>query len=924
MDSAHASGNSNTIRGQLCEDKKGNIWFCTETGIYYFDRQKQVVVHSIVWNTKPELKQYAWCELKNIDGLGNLYLVCYNKGVLQYNTESHAMREYHFQPPVSMSADALFSAMDKKGNIWLRRGRTGVFLFDLTTKRFTPYFVGKEITGMTFGRKKRYISTLDRVYIADSALHIYDSIAVPEALRAAARVIHEDGYERPWLITYNKGILRYDSATKSLVVPTEEKLAALCANPVCMFNDRNNNLWIGTDNSGTCRMDLKPGRFAGFPQLKDNEAVVSKYFTKCICEDATGVVWFGTFGNGFFKLNRRTNELKGSEMAGNVVGAIARDEHNNMWVGGNKGLFVFRSGRHQKIDLGAVPPKTTDQFVSALLCIGGERMVVSTAIGLFIIDLHGEKTVVERIKTNFPRIGDISAEPGMLWVNVRSRGVYKIAPGKDTSYILDTIYPQSNTSCIHKDDQDGAILWIGADKGLVRYDTLTKKMRIYNEADGLGNSHVYAILEDETHKLWLSTNGGIYSFDKGAGAFKNYTVKDGLQSNEFNTDCAYKSYRGTLYFGGINGFNWFEPAMPAQNTVPPMLDIAAISIDDTLAGRQDWNKDSTIIMPYGKKTIRFLFAVLDYTMPEANAIMYTLGDSDGKWYKANDRIVQYASLAPGDYTLSVKAVNSAGVESAVKKIRFTILPPFWQTAWFALIGAGVAIAIIVVVTRSIAQRKLKARLAELEKIKEIDKERLRISREMHDDIGAGLTQITLISEMARNKPAAADSKELQDIALTSRRLVSNMNEIIWSLNAEGRTVEHLFAYMRENLNKLLEYSGIEYSISFPEQVPDIALSNEQRRNLLLIVKEAANNAVKYSKASNIRISATLTATTLAFSIADDGVGFNTAQVQVGNGLNNLSKRTADLAGALEITSAEQKGTTVSVSIPLKSHFVTGK
>ncbi|MGG9972462.1 tetratricopeptide repeat protein [Ferruginibacter sp. SUN002] len=195
------------------------------------------------------------------------------------------------------------------------------------------------------------------------------------------------------------------------------------------------------------------------------------------------------------------------------------------------------------------------------------------------------------------------------------------------------------------------------------------------------------------------------------------------------------------------------------------------------------------------------------------------------------------------------------------------------------------------------------------------RDRKRISREMHDDIGSGLTQITLMSEYAQNN-YPEHKKEFTEIAITSRNLISNMSEIVWSLNPENKTLDLLFSYLREQLNKLLEYSGIDFTINFPEVAPDIILTNEQRRTLLLISKEITNNAVKYSKAKQISIDATLTNNKLQFIIKDDGIGFDTSIAYAGNGMKNIQHRIHEVNGNLEFESSENKGSRFAYSIIL--------
>lgn len=191
-------------------------------------------------------------------------------------------------------------------------------------------------------------------------------------------------------------------------------------------------------------------------------------------------------------------------------------------------------------------------------------------------------------------------------------------------------------------------------------------------------------------------------------------------------------------------------------------------------------------------------------------------------------------------------------------------------------------------------------------------ERKRIARELHDDIGAGLTRITLMSDAAKNRPIVS-IKQIEEIAETCRRLVGNMGEIVWSLNPENNSLELLLSYMREELHKLLEYSGISYNLVLPDD-NNLILNNQQRRNILMVAKEAVHNAVKYSCARNINIFASLKNNTLNFIITDDGKGFNETTGRKGNGIKNMRQRIAELGGNLSITSNEETGTTVQFYI----------
>ncbi len=240
-------------------------------------------------------------------------------------------------------------------------------------------------------------------------------------------------------------------------------------------------------------------------------------------------------------------------------------------------------------------------------------------------------------------------------------------------------------------------------------------------------------------------------------------------------------------------------------------------------------------------------------------------------------------------------------------------PPFWERTWFYFVCGSLLLLLAVLLTKLVVQRKLRK---ELEKQQEMDKERQRISREMHDDIGAGLTQIAMMSEAARKKGGEANEKELVDIAQTSRTLVNNMSEIIWSLNPEYKTLAHLMAYLREQLGKQLEYAATDYQIRLPDGGEQILLSNEQRRNILLVTREIVNNAIKHAAAGKLVVECRLEAGSLHFEIRDDGKGFDAAQLRTGNGLRNIRQRVQEMDGTLELETSPGKGTCYQIRIPL--------
>ena len=472
---------------------------------------------------------------------------------------------------------------------------------------------------------------------------------------------------------------------------------------------------------------------------------------------------------------------------------------------------------------------------------------------------------------------------------------------------------------VRADEKNPELLWVSSGIGLIDFNTATKKYTIWDTNNGLANSYVYGSLEDEKHNVWISTNGGLSYLDRTANHIENYSYQDGLQSNEFNTQAFYKSPTNTFYFGGIKGFNWFRsinfknyPHKPQAAITQMEVDNILLSIDSALA------KNDYIELPYDKNNLNFTFAALDYTRPDANRIQYTLEGWDTKWITTYTKSVRYSHLLPGNYNMIIKASNAAGIWSEEKSIKFTIEKPYWQTTWFYFLIVFLFILAVVYATYALAQMKVKQKLRKLERLAAIEEERNRISKDMHDEIGNGLTHIALLSELiqAQHSPGPDIKKDIRSISTSARKLVQTMSEIIWALSPQNDTLDNLLAYIREQSHQYFEGMNVVFTIHFPEVLPEIILTNEQRRNLFLVTKEALSNAMKHSQATCIHLNVVISNDKYCFTVKDNGVGISANKFKIGsNGLKNMRKRMEDIGGTI-LWKNEIKGTLVEYCLIL--------
>ncbi|HTE01872.1 MAG TPA: two-component regulator propeller domain-containing protein [Mucilaginibacter sp.] len=934
-DNIKEPSNANIV-GRLCEDDKGNIWYSNFTGIFYYDRIKQEIYK-------------AWSFTKNKFPNNYLSLVTYQKGIIyfeniitgivSYNIKTGLMIRYPYPYKIKLfnwnDHPIDYRAVFHDSKIWSHGASlNGLYTFDIRSKKFGRFVPGQGRQGIESGQKNKYIVDHQKIVILDAQSRYIDTLAIPAVNRNLKYFsATEDKYQHVWIATINNGLIMYDIASKKFFTYRHENSKAKSL-PIDLvtttYIDANNNLWIGTDGGGVCRLDIKPKKFNQFPLNEGEYPFMNDYFTKCIYDDNAGNVYFGSLSNGLCVLNKTTGQLKqfkntpgkNTSIQSNTVSAIFSDKDHNIWVGSTLGISIFKNGSFRRINVRNLSGlEYYSNMVNRFCQLSNGNIVAASRSGLILFEKKGDSFEgLYIIKNGFETSDIVEAVDHQLWIGCPGNGLQRITIGTDSIITHERYFPGTNIRSIHVDERDPNILWICTVKGLIRFYCHSKNFRVYNQLDGMANSYVYGALEDDKHDLWLSTNSGITYFDREERTFKNYNVKDGLQSNEFNSGAFFKSTSGTLYFGGIKGFNWFYPSQLAVDRSGPLIGITAAAIDnESILKDSVFATNKQLTLPYNKKSVLFRFAVLDYTLPQANTIEYKLEGWESKWFRTENKDIRYSNLTRGDFTLRVRAINSSDIKSRELSIKIRVLPPFWKTWTFVGIVFFVGVIAIVWITINIAQRKLKQKLAVYERQKELERERQRISREMHDDIGAGLTQITLMSESI-NKNGVKKTRELTDIAETSRKLVANMSEIIWSMNPANNTLDEFFAYMREGLHKLLEYSGMEYDIHVSDCKNDTELNGEQKRNLLLAVKEIVNNAIKYSHAKKITVGAEFIGNELHFTISDDGVGFEPGCKVSGSGLNNIKKRIEDLGGSLTITSGKNEGSSFHFFIPLKSHL----
>jgi signal transduction histidine kinase len=646
-------------------------------------------------------------------------------------------------------------------------------------------------------------------------------------------------------------------------------------------------------------------------------------------------MWLGSFQNGVFIVDKETGDTEQIQFPfldpklpyGKSVPLITADSSGNLWMSYSGYLYVREKGEKSLTPIKMPVPSDALQSPQMNSLIQyGNGWLIGTNIGLYFTEKKGANYAIRHIKGyGQSKVIDLwVASDGKVWVVPESDGLMMFDRADDQK-AAGRIFRGLNVKSIEYDDTH-KLLWISTSDGLIAYYILDGRHRFYTESSGLLSGFVFGIVRSGD-AVWASTSKGLSTgnlqFKKDSTFpdinFVNYTVAEGLPLNEFNTGAFYKGKTGTLYFGSTTGVVWFDPGNIKAKFVRPNIHLTSFLANEKRADSLVAPEYiSSVHLPYDRNTLFFQFSGIDFNNASKVRYRYQLAGWDRDWVYSNTlNEVRYNNLPHGEYVFKVMSTGSSGIWSDIRSVSVHISAPIWRTWWFYFLLASVIVLAIVLVTRFYAQQELRIKVAGLEKQKELEKERHRISREMHDEIGSGLTQIVLMSESVKNHTDSIREKVLSDITGTSRELVNNMSEIIWSLGAENKTLDQLCGYLREQLNRQLEYTGIDYHIELPENSVNINLSNEQRRNILLVTKEITNNAVKYSKANRLFIRAFINGDRLVFDVKDDGVGFQINEVKRGNGLQNIRSRIEELGGKVEIKSAPGEGTGFSYFIPLE-------
>lgn len=900
---------------QLCPDMQGGMWIGGETTVTHFtDEQVKV------FGAESGLITGGNVRALQMDSSGRLFVGTFD-GFFRFDQERQ-----RFVPaiapvqPGDKPVTALTLHAGRSRRLWARfaqfhdpryfHGFSGWVAFQQEDAWVSPLNAGK--TRLEFGRGLQFL-------FEDSRGDLWVS-----GIENQLHRIHAGEHE----------LLR-------LNLPGHPDIAT------CLREDHEGSLWMGTLRSGLWRW--QPRRMQVYSTMEG----LPQENVWALCEGADGAVWVGT-DDGLARSALGKWQVWRSEqgLSRNNIRALAVDQAGTVWIGTGQGLNSLRDG---KVTRHPIPGDWFEAKIRVILPARDGALWVAGAASLHRLS-NGNRTkftTAEGLANNDVR-ALLEDSSGRLWIGTFGGGLQCYEQGRFTTYSTTNGLANGFVWALHQ-DQAGA-LWIGTESGL--YRLRDGHITTFGKAQGLPDNLVNFILEDDFGQLWISHDRGIYrvrraALDDVAEGRTNlvrcvsYTKADGLPSEETNGQKSYppgcKSRDGRLWFATTKGVVVIDPKLHQTEAVPPSVVIDGLRAtghlvfsrnpEDPLSPEhmhapktspsQPGDSPSPVgitaasQLPSGSgRVLEFSYTANTFADANRARFKYRLIGLDDQWIEAGTRRqAVFTNLKPGNYRFQVIAANHQGIWNETgATYAFRIAPFYYETWWFyslcgALIVAGVGGAV------AWRMRELR-RLHRLERQTAVATERSRIAQDLHDGLGADLTRLTALADLASDAATVSSRDQLRKLAQHSRAATRGLKDLIWMANPANDTLESFLDRLCQNAEDFLQDTSIACRFDLASDLPPLALPLDTRRNLLLVAREALNNVVRHSGATEVLITARRRAGNLELALADNGHGFDGDRIRSDAlGLSGMRRRVEGIGGRFELQSGAGSGTLIQILIP---------
>ncbi|MCW9711954.1 ATP-binding protein [Aliifodinibius salicampi] len=786
------------------EDENGRLWVLGGAeGLYYFDPDQQKFI------PKGSFKGMDLSSLK-VGESSILWLTTSNNGLIKFNTEEATIEQTFLHDPTdpqSLGSNYLnIVQFDSKGNLWVGTNNAGA----------------------------------DRMVVENgdtSFVHYRHVPGDPHSLgNNDIFYMKQDRRDQFWITNENGGLHLYNPEADEFYRYEHDPrdVNSLSSNSIyCFFEDSAGRYWVGTGINGLNIADPYASKFKHYTTSAGKENWLSNGIIRDFYETEDGNIWIATDGGGLNYFNRteqtfevyRHDPYDPNSLPSDAVIEVDQDPSGRIWVGTWGGGLNILVDRQEK------------RFVSFQEMIGNHQYpiqnvfdvhfdsqndyiwIASNAEGLYRYNTETEE--LQLFEANSEQANAISSNAilnifedsrGNLWFATENGLNYLSADAKNEGLFKRYIQQENDSTSIPDDlirqvyEDSSNNIWIATKSGLSKYIEDEDHFMTYDQSDGLPSNEIRSIVESDNQELWIGTIKGLSNFDPKKKTFENYDRNDGLQANEFSRYAALKLSTGELLFGGINGFNLFDPDNIYMNpNIPPVYlsdfklynESVNVNDPDSPLDRHISMTDS-LTLSYRDNVFSFEFVALNYTKPDQNEYAYMMESFEEKWnYVDNQRNATYTNLDPGDYTFRVKAANNDGVwnEEGVA-LALTITPPFWQTTWFYVLSALFIIGIVY----AGYQKRVRGIKAYSKRLEKEVKERTSELNKKNEDLKSALKQL----EEAKDE--LVENAHKAGMADLASGILHNVGNILNSVNTSASLIKDTMK--RSNIEGVIQANSI--------------------------------------------------------------------------------------------------------------------
>ena len=963
------SPNFGRISGML-RDSRGFLWFGTSNGLCRYDGYDVRVYDNIasldtlgslqnritvilnnpdgslllgtwngIWNFdplaahfEPILKEVPLGRIEALarDSSGTLWIGTRDDGVFGYSRANADLRHISVRDGLSTSnVQAL--APGGGGIIWVGTRDGGLNRFDPVTSSVIPYphdqanplslSSGTVSSILEVDTRTVWVGTSGGLNRLDPATGRVRRRRLPGE-PAAVSAIAQDPLGRLWVgfregglyCILNDSSVRYSDGERENPRLSDGVVDDIYVDPSstreCVL------VWVGVRGGGVNKIIVRRNPFR-VALRNQGSFQIGRGAVLSLCEGQGGVLWVGTWGGGLSAYRSAGGEYKRIatyvdstrlpfRIPSNDVHRLFVDRERMLWIATGDGLCALDAARNHfaiyrhddgdtaSIAGNAVAVLKEDSRGTLWICTSrGLSRLIRGKSNRFRNFMHADVTdIIEDRSSN-------------LWVTLHGGGLRKFDREKQSfvtySYPGDTAGISQNWMDWLYEDRRG-FLWIWTNRGFVTFDPRAESFSRVN-IGFLQRAYVFDMQEDTAGHLWFATGIGLFRLTPATGVVVRYDRTRGFPFNELTSEF-FRTAGGSLFVGGLDGFAEFAPDSLLENHTVPAIVITELAV---------FGKSRSLDFPetrlgYDQNYFSVSFASLNLIDPSRNRFAYRMDGVDVEWLDAGTRHhADYTNLDPGSYVFHVKGSNSEGVwNEEGTSLRVAIAPPYWKTWWFAALGT--ALCILLAVT---AYRYRVHRLLELQRI------RLRIARDLHDDIGSNLGAIAFVSRTLQNAPELSEAtrRKLTTIYRTAVKSSEGMRDIVWFITPERDNIDDLVLRMKDAASSML--GPIKHKFEDRCGGADVHLSLDFRRNVYLAFKEILTNIVRHAAATQVEIEVDRGDGTLQILIRDNGIGFDERAVRSGNGLESIRNRAKTAGGQCTISSTIGRGTTVTFTASLR-------